>query len=98
MTNTRLMGHAGKAVSYLFLAINQTSRFASNVARNIGNGIRNKGLFNITLIAESGVVLKELNNQTSSQINDILEQMDNFGIYSIIVEKGTMRKDDKIQY
>jgi len=94
MTKIRLMGQAGKAVSYMFLALNQTSRFASGVARNIGNGIRNKGLFNITLIAESGVALKELENQTTSQISDILEQMDNFGIYSITIEKATGRKDD----
>tara|TARA_R110002051_G_scaffold101491_3_gene172332 strand:- start:544 stop:834 length:291 start_codon:yes stop_codon:yes gene_type:complete len=90
----KVMGQAGKAVSYLFLALNQGARFTSSIARNVGNGIRNKGLFSVTLIAQDGIVLKELCNQTSSQISDILEQMENFGITCVTIEKSRVIKND----
>ena len=90
----RIMGQAGKAVSYMFLGLNQVTRFTSSVARNVGNGIRNRGLYNIILISSTGEVIKELSNQTTSQIKDILEQMENFGIYSVTVELAAGVKDD----
>jgi len=88
MTRLRMMGQAGKAVSYVFLGLNHTARFASNIARNVGNGISNKGLFDLELSADGGHVIKELKNQTGSQVIDMIEQMDNFGIHTITISKN----------
>mgnify|MGYP003136987589 CR=1 FL=1 len=94
MTRLKMMGQAGKAVSYVFLGLNHTARFASNVARNVGNGFSNKGLFNLELSADGGHVIKELKNQTGSQVTDILEQMDNFGIHTISIQRSHGVSDD----
>lgn len=94
MTRLKMMGQAGKAVSYVFLGLNHTARFASNVARNVGNGFTNKGLFDLELASDGGHVIKELKNQTGSQISDIIEQMDNFGVKTITITKTAGVQDD----
>ena len=94
LAKLKMMGQAGKAVSYVFLGLNQVSRFTSKLAVNISNGIRNKGLFKIFLTSDSGEIIKELNNQSASNISEILEQMDNFGIYSVTVEKAVGTQND----
>tara|TARA_R100001594_G_scaffold1485_2_gene6464 strand:+ start:5586 stop:5891 length:306 start_codon:yes stop_codon:yes gene_type:complete len=94
MSKIKIMGQAGKAVSYMFLGINHTARFASNVARSVGNGFTNKGLFQLDLVAKGGQIIKVLNNQTSSQVTDILEQMDNFGIEQICINREEVFSND----
>ena len=94
ITKLKTMGQIGKAFGYVMWGINSTARLASSVVTNVSNGITNKGLFNVTLSAHGGTVVKELRNQTGSQIADIIEQMDNFGIQHIDIQKVKGVTDD----
>jgi hypothetical protein len=83
----KVAGRIGQSVGYVVYGVNAVARFAGNTVTHMSNGLRNKGLFNVTLTTEGGNVVKELQRQTGSQIIDILEQMDNFGITNIDIQK-----------
>ena len=83
----KVAGRIGQSVGYVVYGANALARFAGNTVTHVSNGLRNKGLFNVTLTTEGGNVVKELERQTGSQIIDILEQMDNFGITNIDIQK-----------
>ena len=94
ITKIKTMGQIGKAFGYIMWGINSTARIAGSVVSNVSNGLTNKGLFNISLTTDSGQVVKELTNQTGSQVAEIIEQMDNFGIHSIDIQKVNGDKND----
>ena len=94
ITKIKTMGQIGKAFGYIMWGINSTARIAGSVVSNVSNGLTNKGLFNISLTTDSGQVVKELTNQTGSQVAEIIEQMDNFGIHSIDIQKVNGEKND----
>jgi len=88
------IGYASKAVHYLIQGIGSTANLTGRIAGSVHAGFTNKQYYDVTLTTEGGQVVKELSRQTTKEIADILDQMDNFGIKNVDICKSKGVLDD----
>ena len=71
----RVMGQVGRAIGHIFTGAHLTARFAGKLFKHVHAGFTAKELFKIEIISSTGELLNEFNNQTSSQVVDLMNNM-----------------------